>query len=772
MRSWIGFIVLLSLASCSLSKKLPAGSKIYGGAEVEVTSESKRGHISDAEEVLSANTFPAKNTMVLGFPYKVWFYYTIGKAKKSKGFRSFLQRKLAEKPVFFNPANLKTNEENLENIAGNMGYFGTDVNSESKTKKYKTTAQYKVSLTPQYLIREVHFDSTDFDRFSHMEALTRRSLLKPGAPYDLQTIKAERNRISGLFQNDGYYLLDPNRIIIRVDTNLNTYEANLKVELKDEFREQYLRRFTIRDVNIYTSFSSDGGAQVDTVKQDLNTLKSSGLRLHENSRYFKPKVFEESIVFRKGDFYSKRRQEVTYNRLSNLRNFKFIRNKFSIDTDSASNWLDVSYYLTPVERKTIQANINGQTKNNGLVGAEAGLSWVNRNFFHAAENFTLKFNVGKDLQFTKGSLANNFTRYNITSELVLPRFVLLFRKLNAGVSGGIPKSSIYLSYEELNQEKLYTQTSLNTGLTYYWRKNAEYEHTFSPLYFNLVKPRNITDRFIETVLDSDNPNDLKRYFEILDSRLILGIEYKLNYLPAFAQDRWNTWNINVGIDVAGNLASLLAPKEPNSENGTRNLFGVPFDQFAKLTFETRFYRKFGSLTWANRLFSGFGLPYGNSSIIPQFKQYFIGGSNSLRGFRARSIGPGTVAPQDVTGSVFGNAISGDIRFEFNTEFRYKVNDLLELATFYDTGNIWFYNENSAFGEQGKFSKHFLKELAADAGIGLRLDFTYVILRGDLAIPLRKPWQTDKPWVLDEIRLGSKDWRQNNLIFSLAISHPF
>jgi outer membrane protein assembly factor BamA len=191
-----------------------------------------------------------------------------------------------------------------------------------------------------------------------------------------------------------------------------------------------------------------------------------------------------------------------------------------------------------------------------------------------------------------------------------------------------------------------------------------------------------------------------------------------------------------------------------------------------LSFESRYYRKFGSLTWANRLFSGFGLPYGNSSIIPQFKQYFIGGSNSLRGFRARSLGPGTVAPQDVTNSVFGNAISGDIRFEFNTEFRYKLNELLELAAFYDTGNIWLYNENSAFGEEGKFSGQFLKELAADAGIGLRLDFTYVILRGDLATPLRKPWLTESPWVVKDIKLGNKAWRKENLIFSLAIAHPF
>ncbi|MGR3810893.1 translocation and assembly module lipoprotein TamL [Jiulongibacter sp. NS-SX5] len=767
----IAIILLVFLSSCSIQKKLPEGARLYAGSEIEMNPQAPKDNVKEVEEVLSSNTFPASNSYLLGFPYKVWFYYNIGEAKKEKGLRSFLQRKLAEKPVFFNPSNLETNESNLENIAANMGHFTTDVIGEAKSKKYKTKAVYEVNLSPGYTINKVSFMAKDFQMLTNSDEVFRKTLLKTGKTYSLQNIKNERQRISDIFQNDGYYLLDANRIIVEVDTNLNSYQANLLVKLKDEFKEQYTRRYKIRNVNIYTSFEGES-SQKDTLKQNLNTIQNEGLKVFSTGRYFKPKVFQESIVFRQGDYYSKERQQVSYNRLTNLQNFKFIRNKFEIGSDTSTNWLDVNYYLSPNKRKSLKAEINGQTKNNGLLGAEVGVAWQNKNFFHAAENFNLEFNLGRDLQFSKGALANNFTRYDVRAELVFPRFVLLFNRLQAGLSGGIPKSSVFLSYEGLNQEGLYTQTSLNTGFTYHWRKNAEYEHTLTPVYFNLVKPRNVSDEFIEQVLDSDNPNDLKRYFEILDSRLVLGIEYKLNFLPAFAQDKWNTWNMNFGVDIAGNIASLLASKQVNSENGTRNLFGVPFDQFVKLTYETRFYRKFGNLTWASRLFSGFGLPYGNSNILPQFKQYFIGGSNSLRGFRARSLGPGTVAPQDLAGSVFGNAISGDVRLELNTEFRYKFTEMLELAAFYDTGNIWFYNENSAFGEEGKFTGNFLNELAADVGLGLRLDFSYLILRGDLAIPVRKPWRTESPWVFNEIQLGQKSWRSENLIFSLAIAHPF
>src|SRR5690606_17592853 len=149
------------------------------------------------------------------------------------------------------------------------------------------------------VLRQVTFDSTDFKLYSNPEQLKAGTLLKTGNAYDLQTIIAERNRISGLFQNDGYYLLDANRIIVRVDTNLNSQEANLHVRLKDEFRSQYSRRFKIGEVNIYTSFSSVEGIQPDTVKMDLNSIRNTGLSIYENNRYFKPRIFEESIVFRK-----------------------------------------------------------------------------------------------------------------------------------------------------------------------------------------------------------------------------------------------------------------------------------------------------------------------------------------------------------------------------------------------------------------------------------------------------------------------------------------
>jgi outer membrane protein assembly factor BamA len=179
---------------------------------------------------------------------------------------------------------------------------------------------------------------------------------------------------------------------------------------------------------------------------------------------------------------------------------------------------------------------------------------------------------------------------------------------------------------------------------------------------------------------------------------------------------------------------------------------------------------------ASRIIAGIGLPYGNSASLPFIKQFFIGGTNSLRGFRARSLGPGSSIPDAATGT---NAIAsdrtGDIKLEINTEYRPKINQILRGAIFVDAGNIWLVNDDAEYPPRpgAKFSKDFMKELAVDAGVGLRFDFTFFVLRTDLAMPLRKPWLPEgERAVLKDIQFANPAWRRENLVFNLAIGYPF
>lgn len=183
------------------------------------------------------------------------------------------------------------------------------------------------------------------------------------------------------------------------------------------------------------------------------------------------------------------------------------------------------------------------------------------------------------------------------------------------------------------------------------------------------------------------------------------------------------------------------------------------------------------ITWANRLFTGLGIPYGNSKNfqLPLTRQYFVGGSNSIRAFRPRAIGPGLYTRDTLRVPAFQDG-GGDIRLEANTELRAKFNKYVEGAVFIDAGNTWTYYPSIALTEDaraGQFTSNFYRQIAVGTGIGIRIDLSYFLVRFDLATPLRKPYQTNgSNWVIDQINFRSRDWRKQNLVFNIGVGYPF
>jgi outer membrane protein assembly factor BamA len=220
------------------------------------------------------------------------------------------------------------------------------------------------------------------------------------------------------------------------------------------------------------------------------------------------------------------------------------------------------------------------------------------------------------------------------------------------------------------------------------------------------------------------------------------------------------------VEVSGAILGLLSGGNA-AQGSQKEVFGVPFSQYLRLENDFRHYFNlgFGSQI-ASRVIIGTGLPYGNSRSLPFIKQFFIGGTNSLRAFRARSIGPGSSQPDDEVGtrSIAADK-TGDIKLEFNTEYRPKINQIMRGALFIDAGNVWLTKDDPEYPVPGgKFSKDFLNELAVGAGVGLRFDLTFFVLRTDLATPLR--------WVFNDFKPASPAWRRENLVFNLAIGYPF
>jgi outer membrane protein assembly factor BamA len=408
------------------------------------------------------------------------------------------------------------------------------------------------------------------------------------------------------------------------------------------------------------------------------------------------------------------------------------------------------------------------------------LSILNRNIFRRAEQLSLNLTGGFEVPIAALGLITRTYRYGATLNLTAPRLIVPFH-IRYDQRQSLPKTIISLGFEAINRYQYYTLNSFNGSFGYAFRTNQRVEQNFTPFNVNFLRVSNLGP-----LSDSlaTNPETSLYYSRLLTSeQFILSSLYTISYSSSPRTNSPSTYRIQFGVEPAGNLASLLIKPKPDEAVST--IFHVPVAQYLKLDLDTRYYSRLTpSISWANRFLAGVGLPYGNSNLMPLVKQYFSGGSNSLRGFRPRTVGPGQITRQiDGRGLIFQDG-GGDIKLEANTELRPKFNQYLQGALFIDAGNVWLkdpanavlYSNLDSLGRPTNntvFSRNFYKEIAVSGGVGLRVDLSYFLFRLDLGIPLRKP---DRPegqrWVLNEINFRSRDWRKQNLILNVAVGYPF
>jgi outer membrane protein assembly factor BamA len=248
---------------------------------------------------------------------------------------------------------------------------------------------------------------------------------------------------------------------------------------------------------------------------------------------------------------------------------------------------------------------------------------------------------------------------------------------------------------------------------------------------------------------------------VIDKQFTLGPSYGYTFTNTTEDYRTNTIYYNGKVSLSNNIYGLITGADTTAGK-VKKLFGAVFNQYVKLENEIRYFHKTGpNSTFASRLIVGVGLPYGNSTQLPYSQQFFIGGPNSLRGFQARSLGPGTYDPRVLKSGDFLPDESGDIKVEANVEYRPKLFSIVRGALFVDAGNIWLLHNGGRPG--AAFNGKFLNDMAVDAGFGLRFDLSVLVLRTDMGYPLRTPYLPE-----------GQRWGFNTryAVFNLAIGYPF
>lgn len=742
-------------SSCSNTKYLPQGEKLYIGAKVKVEDDSlHRKERKMLEENLQSLVRPKPNSSILGLRPKLFIYNLAGEPKKEKGFRYWLRNKLGEPPVLASKVNVQYNIDLLQNRVENLGFFRAVTEGDTVSKGKRVTAKYVSKPGPQYKIRKVVFPQDSSEIAKVIRENIAKSLLIVGEPYNLDLIKGERERLDARLKENGFYYFSPDYIIAKVDSTIKTHQVDILLQVKTQTPKKAKEVYFINDIYIYPSYSAN---RMSLSRGRNNVTEYKGFKVVERTTTIKPQVFERTMFFEPGDKYNRTDHNLSLNRLVSLGTFKFVKNQFQ-ETDSISNKLDVYYYLTPNKKKSIRVELLGKTNSANYRGTELNVNWLNRNLLKGAEQLTISAFGGFEVQVAGKDKGYNVYRYGVDGKLIFPRFIAPF-KLNSS-SAFIPKTQVTLGYESQRRIKLYTLETFKGSFGYLWKENIYKEHELKVTEITYVNSSNVTQEYLERV---NNIPSLKR---VIEKQLIFGPSYSFTFTNTSLVNKTNTFYYKGGLDLSATIVGLFSRKDSAA------IFGVPYSEYVKIEQDLRYYRRLNAKNrWANRLYIGYGLPYGNSRELPYIKQFFSGGTNSIRAFRARSIGPGSFRAPDDANS-FVPDYSGDIKLELNSEIRSKLFSIVEGAVFVDAGNIWLKNNNKDM-PGAKFTKEFLSEMAVGAGVGLRFDLSFLILRGDLATPLRKPYlPKGERWVIDQIDFGSKAWRRDNLVFNLAIGYPF
>jgi outer membrane protein insertion porin family len=743
---------------CSNTGYLAKGEKLYTGADVNIEEKQGIPDKGDLENQLELLAKPPPNGKLLGlFRLKLWLY-NIGIFKESLG----------EPPVLLHSVAPDRVAARMRALLESKGYFQADVDYTVREEENTADIQYNIAIHSPYKINGVTVKGGNTTLVDSIRSTMGKTILVARDQYDLVKLKQERERIDAALKEKGYFYFSPDFIVFQADSTAGNKTVDLSLQVKKDIPVEATRVYTIGNIYIYSGYSLNR----DTVTIPAgDTVNVDGCCYIDLDKKFKPDVIVRSIFFRKGAVYSRKNHDLTLNRLMNLGVFKFVNIRF-VEADSAGiPRLEPHIYLTPLPIKNIRFELQGVSKSNNLAGPVFNSSFRNRNLFGGAELFTLSFEAGFEVPIGGGQSGGNSYEIGTRGELELPKFATPFRLENVS-SFFVPKTRIALGLSLLNRLQYYQLLSVDASFGYNWKESINTEHNLSPLSITFAHLANATQKFNDLL--STNPL-LKKSFE---QQFIIGENYSFTYNDQLEKGHKNHLYFKGSVDLSGNLLQLaqsLLIKRKATPDAPYEIFGTAYSEYYKFDIDLRHYYNTidQRASIASRLIAGIGVAYGNSATLPYVKQFYIGGSNSVRAFGARALGPGSYRIPDSLAAKSFIDQAGDIKLEVNTEYRFPIVSIVRGALFVDAGNIWLLREDPG-RPGGKFSgKTFLDEIAVGTGFGLRLDLSFFILRCDLAFPLRVSYLPQgERWVTNKIDFGSSSWRKNNLALNIAIGYPY
>lgn len=751
--------ILLVFSSCGASRRASRGAPLV--VKNSVTTDDKNIDSGDLSSLITVT--PNKKFIGL-FRARLWFYEHFNGKEKQRG----------EPPALLDSAAMYNTARQMKAYLNNSGYFQGNITPVVKERRGKARVDFNVTAGTPYRYENIEWDIRDtiVDKFILQDLSS--SMIQKGNIYSAYTLDDERDRITKMLKNKGFYLFGKNFIRYEADSTANTQSIDLKV-IVEPFRMSGNpedstfyphHQYYINNIYITPDYRPYSQEEIpyDTIalQHKDHETKNPYYFIETEPKRMHPNTILNTLLIKPGDQYRMNDVKQTQKRLSTLRIYKFANVEFTTPSSPTDTMLDcrVNLVRRPVHSSSIQTEVTNSAGNPGVGG---NLMYENKNLFRHGEVFRLTLKGALEAQATTyNEESDEYTLFNTMElggdvNLVFPIF--LFPGKKQFISDRFLPRTVLSGGYNFQRRPDYSRHITNVSFGYEWKPNQQTSHRLNPLEINSVKI--YPDSSFSATLDQlQNALYKSQYTD----HMIVGINYSyVKSTQSISTDR-NFSFLKLNFESSGNL--LRAYNEvfggEISEDGFYNIFNIRYAQYLKGEVDYRYYI---NLPYNNQVVfrgrAGVGVPYGNSVVMPFEKGFYGGGSNDMRGWQIRTLGPGTF----YNDTLYIERI-GDILLETNFEYRFPIYSWFRGAFFVDAGNIWLLNENEDF-PGGKFEfKDFIKEFSISSGLGLRLDFDFFVIRLDGGIPIHDPADRDgSKWKFNSLQLKDVTW-------NFAIGYPF
>jgi outer membrane protein assembly factor BamA len=682
---------------------------------------------------------------------------------------------VGEAPVIVDTSLVKLSALRMSEYYFSKGYFNNEVNYtiKSRRNKKKAAVVYNVKLGTPYQVNTYIHNATSKDIDLLLEANKTKAYLKPNTRLDFENIEDERSRLTDLLRNNGFYYFNNGFIDFQIDSTINKKAVDIIVNVRNNRNLEPHYQQTIE--NVVVNITNDNEEEADDTGTII--LNKPGLKIVQNSYRINASILEKNILMKSDSLYDASLVQKTYANLLAMGIFKFVTIRFvPAASDSISRMVMLIDLQTAPkheftwEPQAIHTEAGGgvEATSERTLGLANTVTLRNRNVFGNGESFNISAFTAFEAQLTANNTQffNSF-RQNVSTQLVLPSLVFLERNTKSN------------RLSEISSR--FTQKSTGINATYLFDRNVNYRRNLFPLsftyYFNqdkfgfAVTPFRIN--LNQAIVDPDfltslTPETRAYTTQLLTNNIITGPIVTATWSNK-SESPNAFWNLKSSpIETSGNAFSAIYLLSGRNL-GDQEVLGIKYSQYARTDIDATFnYTIDENHAIVTRVVGGVGLPFGNTEFLPFERRFFVGGGNSLRAWRPRTLGPGGYS--DATNTIAIEK-TGEILLQANFEYRFGILDMLEGALFFDAGNIWNIRENNDFPKADFQWNRFHEEFAMNTGIGLRIDLSYVTFRIDWGIALHDPrLDLEDRWVINE--LFSKDWVKNNSALNFAVGYPF